>query len=60
MTRAEYEAYVAFVERNSDADLTLHVESGSIYAHHRHWEMVNERIQVVERFDEWHPPKERP
>jgi len=48
---------VAFLERNSDATLTLEIETGRIYAHHRHYELVNGRPQVFERFDQWNPPE---
>ena len=57
MTQQEYSNYVAFLDRNSDATLTLHIETGDIDAYHRHWEFINGRIQVFERFDKWISPK---
>jgi hypothetical protein len=56
MTRAQWLERVAFIERNSDADITLEIATGRLYAHHRHYELINGRLQVFLRFDEWPKP----
>jgi len=56
LTRKQWLERCAFIERNSDADITLEIATGRLYAHHRHYELVDGMPKVFERFDEWPKP----